>query len=94
MELLDDLIVISLASWRLASLLVQEDGPNDIFAKLRAAVMPEGEVSSLALVFTCVWCMSVWTAMVLTAVWVIWQLPVLVLAASALAIIVHEHLSK
>ena len=67
----------ALAAWRLASLLVNEDGPGAVFARLRrwagigyvvrqnADGQPEAMRVSrgwLAEGLTCVWCVSVWTA--------------------------------
>jgi len=95
-----------LAAWRLAHMLVHEDGPWAIFARLRYrvglhSVAVRGEdgrlrvsrvaSNTLAEGLTCVWCVSVWTAIVLGMRdwrWVRWARQVL--AVSAGAIIVHE----
>lgn len=79
------MFVLALATWRLASLLIDEDGPSHIFERLRAraGVYDPGEVSGLATLFSCYWCLSVHAAAVLSF------LPrrvSLVLAASAGAI--------
>jgi len=64
-----ELIVYSLATWRIASLLVNEQGPGNVFRRLRSAVGIEhdqdGNVTIipdgfLAGIFSCVWCASVW----------------------------------
>ena len=67
----------ALAAWRVASLLVNEDGPGAMFARLRrwaginyvvrqnAAGQPEAMRVTrgwLAEGLTCVWCVSVWAA--------------------------------
>ncbi len=66
----------ALAAWRLAHLLVHEEGPADLFARLRhragvrwvAVQGPAGPTptrvatTSLAKGLTCLWCVSVWTA--------------------------------
>lgn len=72
-----DFAILCLASWRLAHLLVNEDGPWRIFAKLRAAAgvqvvtaitadrgVQAGYVAEnqLAEGLLCVWCVSVWCA--------------------------------
>ena len=77
-----DFAITSLAAWRLASLLVNEDGPGSAFARLRHAAGvravvvqgPGGKPESLktaatplAEALTCVWCTSVWTAGILLA---------------------------
>ena len=65
-----------LAAWRLAHLLVEEDGPCAVFARLRYAaglrvVVTKGEngpqparvaANTLAEGLTCIWCVSMWTA--------------------------------
>jgi len=96
----------ALAAWRLAHLMVHEDGPWAIFARLRYRagvryVVRRGDQkpeplrvaqSSLAEGLTCVWCVSVWTA-ALFASGARWR-PVCWLrdwlAVSGAAILVHE----
>ena len=64
-----DLIVLALATWRIASLLAIEDGPGQAFAKFRrdAGVryddysQPYG-TTELAKGILCIWCVSVWIA--------------------------------
>lgn len=63
-------IIEALATWRISSLLVHEDGPYNVFLELRkragfvywsdGAVMhePTGILNALA----CLWCTSVWAA--------------------------------
>lgn len=61
------LLVLTLAVWRLSSLLAIEDGPYQMFTKLRhkAGVRydqysnPYGE-TELAKGILCIWCVSVW----------------------------------
>ena len=72
-----DLVILALSAWRLASLLVAEQGPAGLFARLRHAaglrqtvVSAPGQEPQIATVagnwlaegLTCVWCVSVWTA--------------------------------
>jgi hypothetical protein len=54
------LLLYALATWRISSLLVCEDGPADIFKRLRAAVCRSPFLSGL---LSCVWCCSVWVGM-------------------------------
>lgn len=58
---------IGLGGWRLASLLVHEEGPFAVFSRLREAVLPEPgeEYGFAAKVLDCVWCCSVYTSSVL-----------------------------
>lgn len=75
-----------LATWRLTSLLVQEDGPARLFARLRA-------FSTFGGVLECVWCCSVWVAGALLILERFWRWPVDVLAVSAGAIWYDKHTS-
>ena len=52
------LVIGVLVVWRITHLLSGEDGPGDIFARLRRAV-PEGFWGSL---LDCFYCLSVWVA--------------------------------
>lgn len=60
-------LLLILATWRLTSLLVQEDGPLDIFVKVRKYIGVETNAYNvlvgqnvIAKAFTCIWCMSIW----------------------------------
>src|SRR5919108_6594706 len=48
----------SLATWRIAHLLAEEDGPADVLVRLRARLGP-GQLGSL---MDCFYCLSVWVA--------------------------------
>ena len=66
-----ELVAASLATWRLTALLVYDRGPFAIFLRLRERLgithddngdptsWPDGGLGRL---FTCVWCLSFWTA--------------------------------
>ena len=101
-----DLLVLSLATWRLSSLLVVERGPFDIFMRLRslagiqhdqkgdAYMIPDNIVAQI---LSCVWCCSTWIAIFLTTLYVI--LPEMIVAAfpfalSAIAIIIQTAVRK
>lgn len=103
------LIELALAAWRLASLLVDEDGPLAVFSRLRykagvrSVVLKNGQgnpepvkvaQTPLAEVFLCVWCMSVWTAALLALPLAPVRWLRLVLAGSAGAVLVHEALER
>lgn len=65
-----DLIIISLAAWRITSILVREEGPYDICEKFRYMLGVRYDEHSkrvtngnmLASLVLCTWCTSVWVA--------------------------------
>lgn len=100
-----DLLLSALAGWRLANMLVNENGPWAIFSRLRyriglrpitakdhtgKVVTQRVALNTWAELFACVWCMSVWTAAAVSIPW--WPVEVLrfALAASGAAILAHE----
>lgn len=95
-----DYLILTLATWRISSLLISEHGPWHIFERLRALVgvqyHPETferiASSMLSEMFTCIWCMSVWVGILLTVAYyllpqvTIWLMLPLALSTAALAI--------
>jgi protein-S-isoprenylcysteine O-methyltransferase Ste14 len=63
-----DFVVATLATWRLAALLTREDGPFEVFARLRARA--GGGMVGRAL--GCLHCTSLWVAAPLTGFVVPW----------------------
>jgi len=57
-----DLLILSLATWRLARLLAAEAGPGNSLTKTR-------ERFPLGGVFDCLYCVSVYTAIAVYAAW-------------------------
>lgn len=51
-----NLLILALFAWRLAYMLVKEAGPFEIFTRLRAVTTAGG-------LLTCIYCCSVWTAL-------------------------------
>lgn len=92
------MVPVGLASWRLASLLVNEAGPADVLLHIRCCLgvyhdedgKPTAWSNIVASLFSCVWCMSVWTSALMLLVWWIWPPVVLALAASTVAVLVQE----
>ena len=88
-----DLVILGLAGWRYASLLVHEEGPGRVFVRLRLwaqgprdgrGYRPTPFVGVLA----CVWCCSFWTTGALGALWlagITW--PAAIGAAWAIAVL-------
>lgn len=74
-----EFVILALAAWRLAYMLVREDGPFAMFARLRRRAGltqiivngPHGPdivwsaSNTLAEGLQCVWCVSIWTATLL-----------------------------
>jgi len=88
-----DLLILGLAAWRIAYALVEEPGPWQLLARLRARFGVEhdefGYVDSAPIgsVFACVGCMSIWVAGAL------WFLPwgvSMIFATAAVAKLVME----
>jgi len=60
-----NLLILSLATWRLAYFLVKESAPFNLMGRFREAHPNWG-------VFQCVYCASVWTAALM---YILWQTP-------------------
>lgn len=72
-------LILSLATWRITSLLVTEFGPGDIFERLRYRLGVRYDVSGhrtgnnlIAEAFTCLWCLSVWVGVALATLFLLW----------------------
>ena len=69
-----DFVVLSLAVFRLSMLLIYDNGPFDVFQRLRIRVgilyydngdMDEKEYKGWAGLLSCVWCASIWLGLLL-----------------------------
>lgn len=98
-----DFIILSLASWRISSLLVNEDGPYQLFSRLRhlAGVYHDewNEAKSnyeIGKLFTCLWCFSFYVGIVLMIIYIFYPeqtiLGCLPFALSAGAILINKHI--
>lgn len=93
-----DVLVVGLATWRVASLLVHERGPFAVFQRVRDAVQPFGEIrglwmqlrDELSLILSCVWCCSLWVVAPMWALYVLAPVAVYVLAAATVAVALEE----
>lgn len=75
-----DILILALAAWRLAYLAVHEDAPFRLMARIRARTTFGG-------VLDCIYCSSVWAAVILLLVWftpLIWLVYVLAISGAAL----------
>jgi hypothetical protein len=94
-------LVLGLATWRFSSLLVNEEGPFDMFQHFRNVSGVKYDEYSVAYgtnilsnIISCIWCTSVWVAWILIILAAFWQNVVVVLCApfalSAIAIIIES----
>lgn len=90
-----------LITWRITSMLVNEDGPADIFARLRDWLgVRYGEVSQpygtngVANALCCVWCTSIWVGWVMALIFVRHDAFFVGLAYSAGTIIVDKWVKR
>lgn len=99
-----EFVVVALAVWRVSSLLVNEEGPLDIFVRLRKFVgvkydefsQPYG-TNFISKLFACVWCMSIWLSAPAALVLIVFPkfafYASLLFAISAVAIIIETIIS-
>jgi hypothetical protein len=82
---LPDLLILSLATWRLAYMLAKENGPYNILTRLRARFVLGGLTA-------CLYCLSLWVAALLYGLSLTPLEPVVwILAASGGALLLHRH---
>lgn len=101
--MLTETLLIAAAAWRMAALISYERGPFDIFLRLRERLnvthddsgvpisWPDGFITSLV---SCVWCLSLWTALGLWGIYQWNHVVVIILAASAIAISIEQWNNK
>lgn len=95
-----NLLIDSLAAWRLAFMLVHERGPGDIFGEIRRHLGVEtvnehgvtvcDDKDDVFGMFCCVYCMSIWTAALMRFARTGKIQPVKTLAVSAGALLVDR----
>jgi hypothetical protein len=101
---LTDLVILVFASWRLSNLLVEEEGPGNIFVKVRKYMgvyydeySQKQTTGWLGDLFSCVWCMSIWGSFILVSLnkWRVFrQHLILPLGLSGLVVLVHSAIRK
>lgn len=69
-------LILTLATWRISSLIVNELGPANIFEHMRHRIGVRYSESGIrygenviAEAFICIWCLSVWVGLALGIVW-------------------------
>lgn len=96
--LLAQALLIGLAAWRLAALVAYERGPYDVFLRFRELLgythaengEPETWPGGWREVFSCVWCLSIWTAVFMWGLWELEPLLVVIWAGATVVIIVER----
>jgi hypothetical protein len=87
-------LLVGLAAWRVGVLLIEEEGPFEIFARLRNLIAPD-EVEygtlrfQLVKLISCIFCLSPWLA---AGGWLLWEaspVPVAIAAAAAIVVLVE-----
>lgn len=73
---LSEFLLVTLATWRLAYLLAREDAPFRLMAKVRAR-WPLGGL------LTCLYCTSVWAAIICYLTWLTPARPLIVVFAAS-----------
>lgn len=89
MTSLATLLILSLVAWRISRIIVAEDGPFDVFAKLRARLGVPKQETWIQRGFACLACVSLWVSLVVVLPWSssVWAWLVQSLAASAVCVI-------
>ena len=78
-----EFVILALATWRIASLICNEDGPFDVFERIRNHAKSLSTRSKLCRtfgleeLFHCEWCMSMYLGAVLTILFYLVPLPTL-----------------
>lgn len=89
----NDMLILALAAWRLAYMLVYEEGLFEVFDRIRRVANNWEQAGKL---LSCVWCCSVWTAAGMLLLWQfgVGRVIVYALALSALAITLHVAIER
>ena len=79
-----DLLLLILATWRLAYLIAKEDGPYHLLTRFRARF-------DLGGLTDCMYCLSLWVGAGLVGLLWVWPPGVWLLAASGGAMLMHRY---
>ena len=98
-SLLAATILIGLAAWRISWFFYSEDGPFGIAKKIRRLIgfdeKDQAPQTFLGELFDCVWCMSIWAAMMLSLLLYFFPEAGIFICvsfgASTIVIIINEH---
>lgn len=89
-------VIAGLAGWRIANLLLFEDGPSEILEKFRKfiGIKPGLVTGFLPTLFSCMYCLSIWAAALSYLIYVILPEAAIILAAAAVVIIIDRAASR
>ncbi len=79
-----DAIVLMLAVWRVSYLIVHEDAPFKIMARIRA-------ITTLGGLLSCIYCTSIWVALFALILWGYAPVVIYVFALSGGALMMHRY---
>lgn len=85
-------LLVCLATWRISRIVVAEDGPFDVLARLRAKLRVNDQATWIQRGLACVACVSFWIGLVLSFwIWRVSMISLLVgLTASAVSVILAK----
>lgn len=92
-------LIMALATWRLTSLFVNEAGPFNMFKWLREKTgithHDDGEIANIperfwAKLLSCVWCLSIWMAIIVYFIYQYCEIIVIILAISCATIVIDK----
>lgn len=106
MDFLLALVVCGLATWRISSLFVSEEGPFEMFTNIRKrcgvhifansdpdiSIVPDNQ-GQLARLLSCIWCFSVWATPIVWAIYALVPIVVFVIASMVIPIVIERFLS-
>ena len=97
--MIEQMVIIGLASWRLAAMLSYERGPFDVFLRFREALgfkhddkgkPTEWPSNVVTAALSCVWCLGLWAAAALYGLWQLEPVAVMVVAAASIVVMVER----
>ena len=85
-------IVCGLAGWRLANLLLFEDGPLSVFGHFRKfiGIKPGPIEGFLPTLFSCIYCLSLYASLLVYGIYVILPEAAMIIAIAAVIILVDR----
>lgn len=96
-------LTFSLAVWRLSSLLVNEEGPFNLFVGIRKLAKIEHDADNIPILYpsnelaqmlSCLWCTSIWVALAYLLFWLAFPVPAVylsyILGMSAIAVLIDK----